>query len=156
SGEINLSIPPLARKLNVTATPRDKTLEPGGNTVINVEAKDANGNAAKDSELAVWVVDESVLALVNYQLSDPVDFFYSERDSDASDFHSREQLVLSLNRLSTEEREVFIDQFRRGAGGGGAMTMSETVNVTAEYGVNASRQIIDLPINGRQLRSLAL
>ncbi len=156
SGEINLSIPPLARKLTVTAAPRDRTLEPGGNTVINVEAKDANGNAVKDSELAVWVVDESVLALINYHLSDPMTLFYSERESDVGDFHLRQELVLSLSALPAGERERFIEQFwsRRGGGGGGAM---ETVNVVSEdRSVNASREITALPINGRNYSSFSL
>src|SRR5207244_2510062 len=66
---------PLSRKLSVTATPRDKTLEPGGNTLINVEAKDSSGTAVKDSEIAVVVVDESVLALTAYKLDDPISIF---------------------------------------------------------------------------------
>src|SRR5207245_1727012 len=90
SGEINLSIPPFSRKLSVTATPRDKTLEPGGNTLINVEAKDASGAVVRDSEIAVVVVDESVLALTNYKLDDPVSIFYAERDEGATDFHLRQ------------------------------------------------------------------
>ena len=94
SGEINLSIPPLSRKLKVVATPRDKTLEPAGNTVIDVEAKDANGNALQDSEVAVVVVDESVLALTNYKLDDPVSIFYAERDANTNDYHSRKNVVL--------------------------------------------------------------
>ena len=53
SGEINLSIPPLARKLSVTASPRDKTLEPGGSSLINVEAKDASGKPVAGGEVAV-------------------------------------------------------------------------------------------------------
>src|SRR5215210_5169882 len=44
SGTINLSVPPLARKLQVTATPRDKALEPGGETTVSVEVKDAGGH----------------------------------------------------------------------------------------------------------------
>src|SRR6185369_7546393 len=43
SGEINLSIPPLSRKLNVVVTPRDKTLEPAASTTVDVEVKDAAG-----------------------------------------------------------------------------------------------------------------
>jgi len=94
SGELNLSIPPLTRMLNVTATPRDKTLEPGGDTVINVEAKDATGNAVRDSEIAVVVVDESVLALTNYRLADPMAMFYSHRSGDTGDYHTRANLLL--------------------------------------------------------------
>jgi hypothetical protein len=96
SGELNLSISPRSRKLSVVATPRDKTLEPGGNTTIAVEARDADGNAARDSEIAVVVVDESVLALTGYKLADPIAAFYAQRNEETTDFHSREALVLAL------------------------------------------------------------
>jgi len=148
SGEINLSIPPLARQLSVIATPRDKTLEPGGNSVINVETKDASGKPVSGGEIAVVVVDESVLALTGYKLDDPVSIFYAERDADANDYHLRKGLVL---------RETAEGVGGAGGGGRGATglftingLMAETVNVMAlpakrglypaEYG-NATRLV---------------
>jgi len=128
SGEINLSIPPVSRRLNVVATPRDKTLEPGGNTLINVEARDARGNAVTDSEVAVVVVDESVLALASYTLADPVSIFYAEREGDTSDYHSRNNVRLAIDGMN---------EGGGGPGGGGGgrremlASMSETVNVIA-------------------------
>jgi uncharacterized protein YfaS (alpha-2-macroglobulin family) len=145
SGELNLSIPPLTRKLNVTAAPRDKTLEPGVNTVINVEAKDATGNAVADGEIAVVVVDESVLALTNYKLDDPMALFYATRSSGTLDYHERANLLL----LSP-------DQLRGGGGGGGAME-TVTVSANSEFSVAfKGRQIAELPLNGRRYLSFAL
>src|SRR4029078_7044013 len=95
SGEINLSIPPLSRKLNVSVTPRDKTLEPAARTTVDVEVKDASGKAIASSEVAVVVVDESVLALTNYALTDPLSVFYGERAANTTDYHSRTHLELS-------------------------------------------------------------
>ncbi len=135
SGELNLSIPPVSRKLSVVATPRDKTLEPGGNSVINVEAKDANGKPVIDSEVAVVVVDESVLALTNYKLDDPVAMFYANRSSDTSDYHSRKSTLLSAGGVGG----------RFGAGGGGALM--ETVSVSA------SARPAPMAVDGLQLRS---
>jgi uncharacterized protein YfaS (alpha-2-macroglobulin family) len=123
SGEINLSIPPLSRKLNVVAAPREKTVEPAANTVIDVEVKDAFGKRAGSSEVAVVVVDESVLALADYELSDPLAVFYSEREASATDYHSREHL-----QISEGEGGFGFGGGQGGAGGGGVM---ETVNVTA-------------------------
>ncbi|HBB94577.1 MAG TPA: hypothetical protein DC054_04240 [Blastocatellia bacterium] len=143
SGEINLSIPPLSRKLSVTATPRDKTLEPGGNTLINVEAKDASGTAVRDSEIAVVVVDESVLALTNYKLDDPMTIFYAERDEDTNDYHLRQSVILG------DGIGFGLIAFR-GGGAGGAM--AETVNVSSDSSVNASR-ITAMPINGQRALS---
>jgi uncharacterized protein YfaS (alpha-2-macroglobulin family) len=95
SGEINLSIPPRTRKLSVNAVPQDKTLTPGGSTVVNVEVKDAHGEPVGGSEVAVVVVDESVLALTGYRLSNPLDTFYPQRGADVSDYHSRANLLLA-------------------------------------------------------------
>ena len=43
SGNINLAITTASRALTVSAEPKDKTLEPGGETKIDVVVKDSNG-----------------------------------------------------------------------------------------------------------------
>jgi uncharacterized protein YfaS (alpha-2-macroglobulin family) len=103
-GELNLSVPPLARRLQVTATPRDKALEPGGETTVGVEVKDAAGRAVQGSELAVVVVDESVLALTGYQLEDPASFFYAARGADVRDHHLRANVLLEDPARITERQ----------------------------------------------------
>lgn len=95
SGKLELKLPPLQRKLNVTATPRHKALEPGGETTVDVEVKDAAGNAVTNGEIALVVVDEAILALSNYKLRDPLETFYTLRDGDVDAQHSREQLLLA-------------------------------------------------------------
>jgi uncharacterized protein YfaS (alpha-2-macroglobulin family) len=125
SGELNLSIPPIDRKLTVTATPRDKAIEPGGETSVSVEVTDAAGKLVSGSEVAVVVVDESVLALTNYKLDDPISIFYAQRSAEATDYHSRANVLLGNPGRTVEEREQFIEGFWRvgggGAGGGRAM-----------------------------------
>ena len=93
-GELNLLIPPITRKLSVTATPRDKALEPGSETVVNVEVKDADGRAVAGSEVALVVVDESVLSLTGYRIGDPLYTFYAQRGGDAMDYHLRANVLL--------------------------------------------------------------
>ncbi|HEX8722816.1 MAG TPA: DUF6049 family protein, partial [Pyrinomonadaceae bacterium] len=95
TGTLNLSVPPLARRLQVTATPRDKALEPGGETTVAVEVKDAAGRAVAGGEIAVVVVDESVLALTGYKLEDPLAVFYAQRGADVTDFHMRKDVQLA-------------------------------------------------------------
>src|SRR6185503_17934146 len=95
SGEINLSIPPVNRRLNVAATPRDSVLEPGAETWVDVEVKDANGRAVAGTDTAVVVVDESVLAMTNYRLDDPIAAFYQMRGEDTDDYHLRERVRLA-------------------------------------------------------------
>ena len=94
SGALNLQIPPLARMLTVKATPRDKALEPGGETAVAVEVRDAAGRAVAGSEIAVVVVDEAILGLTGYKLGDPTATFYSHRSSETNDYHLRSDLLL--------------------------------------------------------------
>ncbi|HKC86534.1 MAG TPA: alpha-2-macroglobulin family protein, partial [Blastocatellia bacterium] len=95
SGTINLSIPPATRKLTIAATPRDKELEPGGETTVDVELRDAAGKPAKNAEVALIVVDESVLALSGYKLADPLNTFYFQRGDDVRNHHLREKVQLA-------------------------------------------------------------
>ena len=138
SGEIKLTIPPLSRVLNVVATPREKILEPAAKTVIDVEVKDAVGRRVGNSEVAVVVVDDSVLALANYSLIDPLSIFYRERDANASDYHSRTHLQLS------DVGEGFgYGPGRGGGGGGGGMEMLQTESATVSYTRSFSFLMVD-------------
>lgn len=95
SGQLNLKIPPLQRTLSLQVTPDQSALEPGGETALNVTVKDSHGLPMPDAELAVVVVDESILALTDYQLSDPLSIFYAERASYLSSIYSRTNIILA-------------------------------------------------------------
>ena len=105
SGFVWLNIPPLDRRLSVTATPRDKGLKPGGETSVAIEVKDANGAPVSEGEVAVVVVDEAVLALTNYKLDDPISIFYPERRAEVDDVHLRENLLLATTKALLDESE---------------------------------------------------
>jgi uncharacterized protein YfaS (alpha-2-macroglobulin family) len=94
SGSINLPISTDSRKLNVSAEPEAKTLEPAGETKINVAVADKNGEPVANSEVAVVVVDESVLALTGYTLANPMDIFYTARAAGVTDYHLRKDILL--------------------------------------------------------------
>ena len=95
TGALNLSIPPLSRTLALEVTPAEAKLEPGAETTIDIALKDADGAPVPDAELAVIVVDEAILALTNYQLTDPIAVFYTNRPSDMYAVYSRASLVLA-------------------------------------------------------------
>jgi uncharacterized protein YfaS (alpha-2-macroglobulin family) len=138
SGSVNLSVPPLARKLLVTATPRDKALEPGGETTVTVEVKDAAGRPVEGSELAVVVVDESVLSLTGYKVADPLAVFYAQRGADVTDYHLRKDVLLA------DPGKLQIVQ-GGGVGGGGQMLESVSVAATDNMSV-ATREVAALPM----------
>jgi len=94
SGNLNLAISAAARKLTVSSEPVDKTLVPGGETKVNVEVKDNRGEPVANSEVAVVIVDESVLALSRYVIGNPMDTFYTVRSTGTTDYHSRKDILL--------------------------------------------------------------
>ena len=102
------------------ATPRDKAIEPGGETSVGVEVKDASGAPVPNGEVAVVVVDEAVLALSEYKLDDPVSVFYPERGAGIEEVHSREKVWLATARV------ISGGDFNAGGGGpgGGAYSAS--------------------------------
>ncbi len=79
TGGVQLVIPPKERAITLTARPRDKAIEPGGTTSLELDAKDAQGNPAAGTQLAVVVVDEAVLALSGYKL--PIRLVHSTRNA---------------------------------------------------------------------------
>lgn len=95
TGNINLSISTASRKLTVAADPVDRTLAPGGETKVNVEVKNHRGEPVANSEVAIVVVDESVLALSRYMIGDPMDAFYTPRGAGVNDYHLRKDIMLA-------------------------------------------------------------
>ena len=94
TGSLNLSISKASRELKVKAEPQDKTVEPAGKTNVNIEVKDYRGEPVANTEVAVVVVDESVLALSGYRLANPLNTFYTGRGKGTTDYHLRSQVLL--------------------------------------------------------------
>lgn len=110
TGSLTLEIPPLVRTLSVDAVPAQSRLSPGEETSLRVRVTDADGQPVSGAEMAVVVVDESVLALTGYQLADPVSVFYSGRGSGVSDHHNRGYLLLMNPELSKEMVDEVAEQ----------------------------------------------
>ncbi len=94
SGNINLSISTASRKLTVMADPVDKTLAPGGSTKVDVAVTDNRGEPVANTEVAIVVVDEAVLALTQYTIADPMTTFYTGRGAGVTDYHLRKDVLL--------------------------------------------------------------
>ena len=145
SGTLNLSVPPLKRKLMVAATPREKALEPGGETTVDVELRDAAGKPVAGGEVAVIVVDEAVLALSNYKLADPLNTFYSQRSAEVSDYHLRQNVVLA-------KPDALIGQVQQGQQG---MAESRTANFSLAAGAADSIRPMASPAPQRAMAKMA-
>lgn len=94
SGSLQLAVPPLARTLALLVKPRAEALQPGEATAIDLVLKDASGKPAS-GEVAVVVVDESVLSLTGYRVPDPLAVFYAMRGPGAQDHYLRGMLLLA-------------------------------------------------------------
>lgn len=113
SASLQIEVPPLARTLKVAATPRETVLAPGGQTRIALDVRDAMDQPVANAELAVVVVDESVLALSGYTLPDPLAAFYAAWPSRASAVFQHPQVLLStLGELPKPERYSPEDFYR--------------------------------------------
>ncbi len=129
SGQLQLSIPPIQRTLSLEVTPRDTELEPGGETLIDLELTDAGGQPVEGAELAVVVVDEAILALSNYQLADPIAVFYLDRSADLSSSYGRASIILvdplALEVTEEAERKMADNLFATQSLGEGAVMEAE-------------------------------
>src|SRR5262249_30133713 len=94
SGAYNLSISTATRTLSVKVTPRATALEPGGKTVIDIEVRDHASRPVAGGELAVVVVDEAILALTQYRLTDPIKTFYVDRSDTMRAHYLRDSVTL--------------------------------------------------------------
>ncbi len=93
-GTLTLNIPPLSRALRLDVSPQQPALEPGAQTTLDIRVTDANGRPVPGAELAVVVVDEAILALTNYQLTDPLTLFYDQRPPLVDSAYTRASIVL--------------------------------------------------------------
>jgi len=94
-GGLQIEVPATLRRLTVEAVPAAAKIEPGAETTVTVTVKDADGKVVPNAEVALVVVDESVLALAGYTMADPIGVFYSQRGDYTRNEHSRSRLVLS-------------------------------------------------------------
>ncbi|HEX8367883.1 MAG TPA: alpha-2-macroglobulin family protein [Pyrinomonadaceae bacterium] len=128
-GSLNLAVSTATRQLEVSAQPAVKSVEPGGTTKINVEVKDTRGEPVADTEVAVVVVDESVLALSNYRIGNPLDIFYTPRGSGVTDYHLRKDILLgNAKDIKPQESEQKNEMAGSGAETVAPMKRSKAMN----------------------------
>jgi alpha-2-macroglobulin len=93
-GQHELSISTAERVLDVAISPAASALAPGESTSVDLQVTDADGQPVAGAEIALVVVDEAILALSNYRITDPLEVFYRHRPPDVSDLHLRPSIRL--------------------------------------------------------------
>src|SRR5690606_20489509 len=96
---------------------------PGERSSIEVTVNDQSGLPIPDAEVSLIVVDEAILALTQYKLTDPISVFYSQRSSDVFSTYTRANIVL-------------VDPSTLATGGGGPMA-TQSLSKSFEDGMVA-------------------
>jgi len=135
AGQIQLSVPPRQRTLNVVVTPAAAKLSPADKTTLALEVRDAAGQPVAGAEVAVFVVDEAILSLTGAAFGSPLDTFYRNRPEGATDRYLRSHVKLAkLPRAITattddppppEEEDKPDDGDEESGGTGTAMALEE-------------------------------
>ena len=92
TGTINLSVPPLTKKLSVSVATDQREYRPGVDASATVKVVDAKGQPAK-GEVTLWAVDEGVLRLTNYSEPNLLELMYPGRELAVDTADSRMRLV---------------------------------------------------------------
>ncbi|MCK5922945.1 MAG: hypothetical protein KAG66_18525, partial [Methylococcales bacterium] len=106
SGTASLSVSTASRELSLDVQLADAALAPGGSTTMDVIITNADSSPVANSEVAVVIVDEAVLALSNYQFHNPVISFYQSRWSRLESRYGRANIVLAnVQALADQDLE---------------------------------------------------
>jgi uncharacterized protein YfaS (alpha-2-macroglobulin family) len=105
-GHIQLAIETEGRKLAVEVEPAQKKSAPGAQNALGVRLKDAQGRPVANAEVALLVVDESVLALIGGDYADPWSIFYRFRPSEVAHYGVRSWLQLATEAEKAEEQNL--------------------------------------------------
>ncbi|HSH02251.1 MAG TPA: alpha-2-macroglobulin family protein [Anaerolineae bacterium] len=152
TAQLNLDISTDQRTLDVQVAPAQARLEPGASTAVDLLITDHNGAPVSNAEIALVVVDEAVLALTNYQMTDPVSFFYNYRGSDISSIYGRSSILLSnpetLNTelkstLQTSNDDAVEESMAYAADGAAEMDTAMPTSIAGE----AARQVEGEPVD---------
>lgn len=85
NGEASLSVPTDPVNIEVTAGTKSETYRPGQSVDLKISLKDAQGKLVSGGQVALAVVDESVLALTNYSWDNPLSTFYASKSYEGDD-----------------------------------------------------------------------
>ena len=90
----------------------DRAYRPGSEVATTVLVKNSSGRPMADAEIALFAVDEGVLALTGYKAPDPYAFFYLDQAAPSPNRADSAQ-SLSRRRRANEFREQRISHWRR-------------------------------------------
>ena len=138
-GQTWLRVPPLQRTLDVTAAPSSAVVKPGAATSIAIEVNDADGTPVEGAGVLLIVVDEAVLAVSDYDLTDPIDVFYRPRTARLDAARSRGTILLENLQGPIEGGQG--DYIEEGMAEDEAASLTESVDADSGGAVVAALQV---------------
>ena len=103
--------------LKLDVAPQSRSLSPGESTTVNVTVKDAAGKGVGNAEVAVIVVDESVLALSSFQLRDPLAVMVPRKNPGVNSSGIREAVVVARAPAEEDAPEMMKEMEDQAFGG---------------------------------------
>ena len=116
-GYVELRVTPEVKRLRVGLSLSKPDYRPGDTAVVKVAVRDVRGAGAR-AEVALWAVDEGVLALTGYKTPDPLDLIYRRRELG---------MRLASNLVSVTPQVAEGEKGRRAPGGGGGADGAEVL-----------------------------
>jgi hypothetical protein len=113
-GYAALHVNPEARRFKVAVKPSKTDVAPGDPVDVDVEVRDKDGKPAR-AEVALYAVDEGVLALTAYKTPDPIPVFGAPRALRVATIEAR----AALARVRNPFGELGLDKGLDGGDGGG-------------------------------------
>lgn len=120
-----LKVVPQSRRLDVSVAADRAEYRPGSRATVDAQVRDWKG-APVQAELAVYAVDEGVLALTHYETPDPFAFFYGPRPLWISTSDNR-LLVIGMRNFGEK------GQNRGGGGGEAALAGMQGVDLRRRF-----------------------
>lgn len=106
TGSLDLDVPPQQRELHCKLVLEPEELEPGAKSRLSVTVEDGTGAGVAGAEVTVMVVDEALLALTDYSLTNPLEVFYQANPQVEGDTHLRRYVRLAKQQPQVAEQGV--------------------------------------------------
>ncbi len=154
TAQIGLSVPPITKTLQVTATPASDAVKPGDDTSVTVEVLGPDGEPVSGADVALVVVDEAVLALSGYELANPLDAFFTQLWSNVQSVYLRSTIVLDRTDLLTDSSTGNFDSASAEDSAAAEMAPQATVlagSPDAAGGALNSKRSADLGADGQPI-----
>ncbi len=90
TGQCEFRVPPVKNILTLKVEPNKVISEAGKEITLNIDLK-SNEKPVSNGQVAIAVVDESVLALAKYKWENPIEKFYDETGGHIDGVHTRTQ-----------------------------------------------------------------